>query len=152
MSHAMVFYDPSVVGTVYVGDMSVSIVEPVNLYAQWTANMHKNRFWHFVQGFKNAEGNSTNKQAYKVKEDSSVSFTYGQSYTIDESYATQIPNGCYLDSSFGSSWHVGTNGIWEPGDWLNYKMGTTIVQADGSMFFEYDYYPYDYTIVVHKFI
>ena len=261
MSHAIIFYDPSVVGTVYVGDMSVSIVEPVNLYAQWepvswtvkydanggsgamadtkhkymvsvqlnkntfvrngytfngwvvsrvrngktewlcgktegswidswvsgaewyekgnipsnrklyhfadsqvmyrstyidgdvitahaqwTANTHKNRFWHFVQGFKNAEGNSTNKKAYKVKEDSSVSFTYGQRYTIDESYATQIPNGCYLDSSFGSSWHVGTNGIWEPGDWLNYKMGTTIVQADGSMFFEYDYYPYDYTI------
>ena len=262
MSHAIIFYDPSVVGTVYVGDMSVSIVEPVNLYAQWepvswtvkydanggsgamadtkhkymvsvqlnkntfvrngytfngwvvsrvrngktewlcgktegswidswvsgaewyekgnipsnrklyhfadsqvmyrstyidgdvitahaqwTVNTHKNRFWHFVQGFKNAEGNSTNKKAYKVKEDSSVSFTYGQSYTIDESYATQIPNGCYLDSSFGSSWHVGTNGIWEPGDWLNYKMGTTIVQADGSMFFEYDYYPYDYTII-----
>lgn len=146
MSHAIIFYDPLTTGTVYVGDMSVSIVEPVNLYAQWTANTHKNRFWHFVQGFKNAEGNSTNKQAYKVKEDSSVSFTYGQSYTIDESYATQIPNGCYLDSSFGSSWHVGTNGIWEPGDWLNYKMGTTIVQADGSMFFEYDYYPYDYTI------
>lgn len=118
----------------------------LSCHAQWTANTHKNRFWHFVQGFKNAEGNSTNKQAYKVKEDSSVSFTYGQSYTIDESYATQIPNGCYLDSSFGSSWHVGTNGIWEPGDWLNYKMGTTIVQADGSMFFEYDYYPYDYTI------
>lgn len=118
----------------------------ITAHAQWTANTHKNRFWHFVQGFKNAEGNSTNKQAYKVKEDSSVSFTYGQSYTIDESYATQIPNGCYLDSSFGSSWHVGTNGIWEPGDWLNYKMGTTIVQADGSMFFEYDYYPYDYTI------
>ena len=47
---------------------------------------------------------------------------------------------------FCSSWHVGTNGIWEPGDWLNYKMGTTIVQADGSMFFEYDYYPYDYSI------
>lgn len=115
-------------------------------HAQWTANKHRNRFWHFVQGFKNAEGNSTNKQAYKVKEDSSVSFTYGQRYTIDESYATQIPNGCYLDSSFGSSWHVGPNGIWEPGDWLNYKMGTTIVQADGSMFFEYDYYPYDYTI------
>lgn len=118
----------------------------LSCHAQWTANTHKNRFWHFVQGFKNAEGNSTNKRAYKVKEDSSVSFTYGQRYTIDESYATQIPNGCYLDSSFGSSWHVGTNGIWEPGDWLNYKMGTTIVQADGSMFFEYDYYPYDYTI------
>lgn len=118
----------------------------LSCHAQWTANTHKNRFWHFVQGFKNAEGNSTNKRAYKVKEDSSVSFTYGQRYMIDESYATQIPNGCYLDSSFGSSWHVGTNGIWEPGDWLNYKMGTTIVQADGSMFFEYDYYPYDYTI------
>ena len=146
MSHAIIFYDPSIAGTVYIGDMSVSIVEPVNLYAQWTVNTHKNRFWHFVQGFKNAEGNSTNKKAYKVKEDSSVSFTYGQRYTIDESYATQIPNGCYLDASFGSSWHVGTNGIWEPGDWLNYKMGTTIVQADGSMFFEYDYYPYDYTI------
>lgn len=118
----------------------------LSCHAQWKANTHRNRFWHFVQGFKNAEGNSTNKRAYKVKEDSSVSFTYGQRYTIDESYATQIPNGCYLDSSFGSSWHVGTNGIWEPGDWLNYKMGTTIVQADGSMFFEYDYYPYDYTI------
>lgn len=118
----------------------------LSCHAQWTANKHRNRFWHFVQGFKNAEGNSTNKQAYKVKEDSSVSFTYGQRYTIDESYATQIPNGCYLDSSFGSSWHVGPNGIWEPGDWLNYKMGTTIVQADGSMFFEYDYIPYDYTI------
>lgn len=55
-------------------------------------------------------------------------------------------NGYYLGSSFGSSWHAGTNGIWEPGDWLNYKMGTTILQAAGSMFFEYDYYPYEYTI------
>ena len=35
MYHAMVFYDPLTTGTVYVGDMSVSIVEPVNLYAQW---------------------------------------------------------------------------------------------------------------------
>lgn len=118
----------------------------ITLHAQWEPNIYKNRFWHFVQGFKNSEGNSTNKKAYKVKEDSSVSFTYGQSYIIDASYATQIPNGYYLGSSFGSSWHAGTNGIWEPGDWLNYKMGTTILQVAGSMFFEYDYYPYEYTI------
>lgn len=118
----------------------------ITLHAQWEPNIYKNRFWHFVQGFKNSEGNSTNKKAYKVKEDSTVSFTYGQSYIIDASYATQIPNGYYLGSSFGSSWHAGTNGIWEPGDWLNYKMGTTILQAAGSMFFEYDYYPYEYTI------
>lgn len=35
MYHAMVFYDPSTVGTVYIGDMSVSIAETANLYAQW---------------------------------------------------------------------------------------------------------------------
>ena len=35
MYHAIIFYEPSTAGTVYVGDMSVSIVEPVNLYAQW---------------------------------------------------------------------------------------------------------------------
>ena len=35
VAHAMIFYDPSTTGTVYVGDMSVCIVEPVNLYAQW---------------------------------------------------------------------------------------------------------------------
>lgn len=36
--HAIIFYDPSMAGTVYVGDMSVSIAEPVNLYAQWSYN------------------------------------------------------------------------------------------------------------------
>ena len=36
MYHAMVFYDPLTTGTVYIGDMSVSIAETVTLYAQWT--------------------------------------------------------------------------------------------------------------------
>lgn len=38
MSHAIIFYDPLMAGTVYVGDMSVSIADPVNLYAQWSYN------------------------------------------------------------------------------------------------------------------
>lgn len=38
MAHAIIFYEPSTIGTVYVGDMSVSIAETVNLYAQWSYN------------------------------------------------------------------------------------------------------------------
>ena len=35
MAHAIIFYEPSTAGTVYIGDMSVSIAETVNLYVQW---------------------------------------------------------------------------------------------------------------------
>ena len=38
---AMVFYKPSVAGTVYIGDLSVSIPETVKMYAQWNAKQYQ---------------------------------------------------------------------------------------------------------------
>lgn len=136
MSHAMVFYDPSVVGTVYVGDMSVSIVEPVNLYAQWTPNVYTNNIGHWLRGFKNAEGNNADKTCFRINSTSFQS-QYGNIVTMDSTRAVKAPNGFSLT-------YFGMYDV--DGAWKLYSLGTKVQQKASDMYFEYCYDPISYSI------
>lgn len=107
------------------------------LYAQWKINAYTNYVSHWTWGYKNGEGNNGGKTAFHLG-DTSFSANYGSTYTMDSSRKTTIPNGFYLSSSFG------TAGI--TGSWAGYSMPRSVTQNAYGMTFEYDYYPYDYTI------
>lgn len=66
MHHAMIFYDPSTVGTVYIGDMSVSIAETVTMHAQWQYNPISVKVPQILTG------DHTGKSQFRVKCDSIV--------------------------------------------------------------------------------
>lgn len=134
--HAMIFYDPSVVGTVYVGDMSVSIVEPVNLYAQWTPNVYTNNIGHWLRGFKNAEGNNVDKTCFRINSTSFQS-QYGNIVTMDSTRAVKAPNGFSLT-------YFGMYDV--DGAWKLYSLGTKVQQKASDMYFEYCYDPISYSI------
>ena len=107
------------------------------LYAQWKINAYTNYVSHWTWGYKNGEGNNGGKTAFHLG-DTSFSANYGSTYTMDSSRKTTIPNGFYLSNSFG------TAGI--TGSWAGYSMPRSVTQNAYGMTFEYDYYPYDYTI------
>lgn len=136
MSHAIIFYDPSVVGTVYVGDMSVSIVEPVNLYAQWKPNVYTNNIGHWLRGFKNAEGNNVDKTCFRINSTSFQS-QYGNVVTMDSTRAVKAPAGFSLT-------YFGMYDV--DGAWKLYSLGTKVQQKASDMYFEYCYDPISYSI------
>lgn len=89
MAHAIIFYDPLTAGTVYVGDMSVSIVEPVNLYAQW-----KPVSWTIKYDANGGTGTMANtKHIYNTV----IHITYNAftrlGYSFNGWYATRMRNG-----------------------------------------------------------
>lgn len=89
MYHAMVFYDPLTTGTVYVGDISVSIVDPVNLYAQW-----KPITWTIKY---DANGGSGTMADTKHIYNTVIHITYNAftrlGYSFNGWYATRVRNG-----------------------------------------------------------
>lgn len=64
--------------------------------------------------------------------------TYMTDFLMDASRKTTIPNGYYLQETFGTSSTTGS--------WTNYPMGTYITQRANAMLFEYDYRPTSYSI------
>lgn len=95
-----------------------------------------NTIHHWLWGFTQGGGNNSNKTAYKLGV-TNFSADQGSSFTLDINYATKIPKGCFL-KEFNTSSISGT--------WQTYYIGTSVTQKSSSMSFEYDYYPWDWTI------
>ena len=102
-----------------------------------TASSFTNTISHWAWGFKNGEGNNGNKNAYILGE---TTFTKqaGNTFVLNTSNATTIPNGFYVEQNFV------TPSI--SGSWVEYAFGTTVTQKSSAMSFEYDYQPYTYNI------
>ena len=109
----------------------------ITLYAQWKVNTYTNTISHWAGGFKNQEGNNSSKSWYALRT-TTFNKNYGETFSMNDSLATAIPNGFYLMSKFGTSSLEGT--------WKTYEKPYSITQPAKDMSFEYDYYPYDYSI------
>lgn len=103
----------------------------------WSVNTYTNSISHWAGGFKNQEGNNSSKSWYALRT-TTFNKTYGETFSINDSLATAIPNGFYLIGKFGTSSLEGT--------WKTYEKPYSITQPAKDMSFEYDYYPYDYSI------
>ena len=105
--------------------------------ANWSVNSYTNSISHWAGGFKNKEGNNSSKTWFALKT-TTFSKNYGETFSMNDSLATAIPNGFYLMGRFGTSSLEGT--------WKTYEKPYSITQPAKDMSFEYDYYPYDYSI------
>lgn len=93
--YALIFYNAKQTGTYYLGDLNVTMGGEVKLYAQWEPVTYKNQIQHWLRGFENAEGNNWDGDAYYL-DTTNFTKTYGEEFVMDASYATVIPNGCYM--------------------------------------------------------
>ena len=105
--------------------------------ANWSVNSYTNSIDHWAGGFKNKEGNNSSKSWYALRT-TTFNKNYGETFSMNDSLATAIPNGFYLMGKFGTSSLEGT--------WKTYEKPYNITQPAKDMSFEYDYYPYDYSI------
>ena len=125
--------------TTYTAGSTYTITSNLTLYAVWGTNSYTITISHLCNGFKNGEGNNSNGYAYLLGK-TTINANYGTSVTIDSSLAKQIPNGCYLDSSFGS------NNISSDGSWTNYTMPYSFtIGSDCSIEFYYNLNNYSIT-------
>lgn len=90
---------------------------------------------HWTWGFKNQEGTNGDKTAYPLG-GTTFSAAAGGTYEMNSSRGVSIPNGFYLDSSFGGS---SVNG-----SWTIYTMPKSF--NSGEHYWEYDYRPHSYSI------
>ena len=97
---------------------------------------YTNTIYHWLGGFENQEGNSTDKTYYRLNK-TTFSTYYSSSYIMDTSKGVAIPNGCEL-STWASSDIAGT--------WTIYDLGTSVTQKAKNMSYEYRYYPLNYNI------
>lgn len=88
-------------------------------------------------GFQNGEGTNDDKNDYLLKS-SSFSKKYEETYKINDSYLTTIPNGCIVDSSFATSSITNT--------YAYYPFTTDILQIANQMLFDIFYKPVSYSI------
>ena len=105
--------------------------------ANWSVNSYTNSISHWAGGFKNKEGNNSSKTWFALKT-TTFNKNYGETFSMNDSLATAIPNGFYLMGRFGTSSLEGT--------WKTYEKPYSITQPAKELNFEYDYYPYDYSI------
>lgn len=105
--------------------------------AKWKINTYTNSIGHWAWGFTKGEGNNGDKRAFNLN-NTSFSKEYNASYTLNKLDAVEIPNGFYLEQTFG------TDSI--SGSWKHYDLGYTGNQQAKNMFFEYDYSPYTYNV------
>ena len=105
--------------------------------AKWKINTYTNSIGHWAWGFTKGEGNNGDKRAFNLN-NTSFSKEYNESYTLNKLDAVEIPNGFYLEQTFG------TDSI--SGSWKHYDLGYTGNQQAKNMFFEYDYSPYTYNV------
>ena len=108
----------------------------VTLTARWTPNTYTNSIWHWAWGF-NGAGNNSDGSAFQIGE-TQFSAINGNSYILDANRAISVPHGFYLDEGFGTSSIDGT--------WKGYPFGTKVTQKAGSMSYQYDYRPNNYSI------
>lgn len=99
--------------------------------------LYTNTISHLVCGFKNNEGNYDDGSVYKL-EDTTFTAPLGTSYVLNNSRAVTIPNGFYLNDTFGIES--------VSGEFNSYDIGITITQEDCNMHYEYYYYPHLYNI------
>lgn len=109
----------------------------LTVYAQWVAITYTNYIHHWMNGFKNGEGNNSNKASFHLA-DTSFTASYNSSFSMSSSRRTTVPNGCELENVFGTS--SVTN------SWQSYNIGASITQVAGGMSFEYYYEPISYNI------
>ena len=105
--------------------------------ANWSVNTYTNSIDHWAGGFKNQEGNNSSKAWFALRT-TTFNKNYSETFSINDSLATAIPNGFYLMGKFGTSSLEGT--------WKTYEKPYSITQPAKDLYFEYDYYPYDYSI------
>lgn len=107
------------------------------LWARWTVDAQINSISHWTWGYKNQEGHNTGKNAFAL-ETTTFSKSTDEIYIMDANYCVEIPKGFYAEQDFGTS---SIDGVWG-----NYPFGTSIKQNNSSMYFEYDYWPIQYSI------
>ena len=131
--------NPSRTGYTFAGwDKSFStICSNTTVNAKWNINTYTNSIAHWAGGFKNGEGNNGAKNMFNIA-NTSFSAAYNSVYTMNASRSTTVPKGFYLASTFG------TSSI--SGNWGSYAMGTNVTQKPTSMYYQYDYTPYNYSI------
>jgi len=98
---------------------------------------YTNEIAHWAWGFVNSEGNNDDNRAYFLTHTHFDGGEAGAIFSMDEDRKTTIPNGFYLNEIFGSPSISGA--------WATYSFGD-VTQKDYTMYFEYDYSPYDYSI------
>ena len=108
----------------------------ITLHAQWKINTYTNHIDHWTFGYKNQEGNNGSKKTAFQLDTTTFQSQYGSTFAMDSAKAVKIPNGFYLK-------HFET---YVDSVWKEYQIGTKVTQKSGNMEFEYDYYPYDYSI------
>ena len=106
--------------------------------ANWQINTYQNQISHWLRGFKNAEGNNGNGDAFCLGE-TYFSAAYKSNFVMDASRATKMPNGCYVKSSDSAL-------FWKDGVHWSSGIYGTITQEAYNMRFQYGYRPYDYKI------
>ena len=97
-----------------------------------------NRIDHWSWGYENGEGNNGGANGAYLLANTYFSKNVGESYSIGSGNGTTIPNGFYLQQSYGTA---SVNGSWG-----SYSFGTVMTQGSSQMSFEYDYFPNTYTI------
>ena len=128
--------------TVYAhyNDSSKTTANMNNVYcyldAVWEKNTYTNEIAHWAWEF-NGNGNNLNKNAFRLGM-TTYTKSYGDVYSLNETYTTRIPNGFWLESEYGTDSITGT--------WTHYPFGTSITQGNKKYVFEYDYKPYNYNI------
>lgn len=111
----------------------------IDIYPKWTVNTYTNEITHWASGFKDQEGNNSEKTYFKLRS-TTFSSSYNSKFTLDASQKIEIPNGFHLNQDFGS------DDISSDGSWTRYPFGTQVTQKAQNMLFEYDYLPSVYKI------
>lgn len=93
---------------------------------------------HWTWGYEKGEGNNGDKRAFHLENTTFEGGVAGNTFVMNDGRKVTIPNGFYLNQSFG------TSAI--DGYWGGYAFGTIVTQKEYSMGFEYDYSPYNYSI------
>ena len=119
--------------TIINSGLGCSVLTVKNVY---TIPKYNNTISHWAWGF-NGNGNNGNKQAFFLKK-TTYSKKYGDTFKLNSSNAVTVPNGFYLENSYGSSSITGT--------WREFSFDYTITQKTSPIAVEYDYYPITYNI------
>lgn len=108
----------------------------MGVYTDVVPITYTNTIYHWIQGYKNSEGNNSAKDSYKVQTDTFAA-TEGSQYTLDTTRAVKIPNGYSIDK-------FGTSSI--TGNWQTTKMPYTVTQLAKNMAYDFYYWPNTYKI------
>lgn len=109
----------------------------ITLYAQWKQGAYTDRISGWIFGFKNKEGNNSDKSSYWLGYTNFAnSYKSGDTVTPVKSDGMEAPSGFML-----KQWASSISGTW-----VTYSFGDSFTQPASNVSVEYNYYPINYTI------